>query len=237
MKILLLTVPLSLSLACSLFSCAQTSPDTSDSKTEKIVMMNNLSQKLESTDYIQLFMTEKSAPDYFKDFIKPYSTLNLAEVIEENPESSKASFIAAELLFNLDYDILGKISKEKLAEIYAQALINNNGDCSNIWGMPFYSDFMGLAGVRFLYFDKEAISPLKKLLSDTTLVQSYIGSEEATVGNRAEYKVKEFAAFYLARILTLNINQETESKKVRKTLVKKIEKELKLMEKDGRENK
>jgi len=45
-----------------------------------------------------------------------------------------------------------------------------------------------------------ALPALTALLDNADLRTDYEGSEEATVGNMARYRVKDFAAFYIAQI-------------------------------------
>ena len=76
---------------------------------------------------------------------------------------------------------------------------------ANAWGLLWVNDDVGRVGGRFVMIGDAAIPALRDLLHDTTQVDWYIGSEDATLGNGAHYRIKAFAAFYLARIAGIPI--------------------------------
>jgi hypothetical protein len=59
----------------------------------------------------------------------------------------------------------------------------------------------GQVGGRFIILGDDAILALVALLEDSSVVDWYAGSEDATVGNSHKYRIKDFAAFHLGRIL------------------------------------
>src|SRR5262249_36261534 len=62
------------------------------------------------------------------------------------------------------------------------------------------NDQVGELGGRLIILGNPAIPALRALLDDGAVVDWYQGSEEATLGNGARYRVRDFAAYYLARI-------------------------------------
>jgi len=59
----------------------------------------------------------------------------------------------------------------------------------------------GTVGITFLALGKTAIPALSKLLDDERTHLRYEGSEDAVVGNGYGYRIKDFAAYYIGRIL------------------------------------
>lgn len=98
-----------------------------------------------------------------------------------------------------------------MAEAYTYALrhtttnhedfIHLNG---NLWGFLYEKDDIGLLGEQFIIFGKTAVPHLIKLLDDTGKVL-YDSSREATLGNAYQYRIKDFAAFYLSKIKNISI--------------------------------
>jgi hypothetical protein len=89
----------------------------------------------------------------------------------------------------------------RIADIYANALRHNLTGMANSWGLLYEYEDEGPVGSAFLTLGEQSIPALVKLLKDDRAVLKYQGSTEATVGNAYGYRVKDFAAYYLGRIL------------------------------------
>lgn len=124
----------------------------------------------------------------------------LEELVRDPTAPAKARFLAAEILFARDVFFINRVGQEQVAEVYAEALRKQLTPHSNAWGLLWENDEAGQAGNRFFILGEHAIPALCALLGDETVIAHYEGSEEATVGNRARYRVKDFAAYYLGRI-------------------------------------
>jgi hypothetical protein len=124
----------------------------------------------------------------------------LEELVRDPAAPAKARFLAAEILFARDVFFLDRVGQERVAEVYAEALRKQVTPHTNAWGLLWENDQAGEAGNRFLILGEHAIPALRALLADETVIAHYEGSEEATLGNRARYRAKDFAAYYLGRI-------------------------------------
>lgn len=128
------------------------------------------------------------------------------EAMIENPESSMhAKFLAAELLRHFEIDP-NPSSDETLAAVYAHALAHSVLEredhfqlFGNLWGLLYEEDDSGTLGSQLIQFGEHAVPYLIPLLSDEGPIH-YEGSEDATIGNAYQYRVKDFAAFYLSKI-------------------------------------
>jgi hypothetical protein len=125
----------------------------------------------------------------------------LERVLEEPQASAKAKLIAAEVLFRNEFSFVERHDRTGIARLFAEALRRRYTGHANAWGLLWIDDSAGEIGGRFMALGNDSIPALRELLADTTVVDWYEGSEEATLGNRARYRIKDFAAFYLARIL------------------------------------
>lgn len=124
----------------------------------------------------------------------------LEAVIDDRAAPARAKFVAAEVLFARDFTFVGRHDGEALARIYADALTGRFTGHANAWGLLWANDDLGQVGGRFKMIGPASIPVLRQLLADTTVVDWYMGSEEATVGNGAHYRIKDFAAYYLSRM-------------------------------------
>ena len=88
------------------------------------------------------------------------------------------------------------------AEVFAAALQQDLVRAVPPWGKLWASggDGVGPLGAIVVELGRPAIPALTALLDDTTPRDKYPGSEEATEMRMKRYRVKDFAAFYLAKI-------------------------------------
>jgi hypothetical protein len=124
----------------------------------------------------------------------------LEALIDDAHAPTKARLIAAEVLFKNDFTFVDRHDEGAVARIYADALAHHVVPAANVWGLLWLNNEVGPLGGRFIILGQSAIPALRALLDDGAVVDWYEGSEEATLGNGARYRVRDFAAFYLARI-------------------------------------
>ena len=99
--------------------------------------------------------------------------------------------------------------------VYARALaLSGLADrppdlAANLWGLMYYADEhggdrFGALGQRLLEAGDSAVSALAELLDDAHALL-YVGSQEATLGNRLRYRVKDAAAYYIGKLAGLRV--------------------------------
>lgn len=125
----------------------------------------------------------------------------LDQVIEDDQVSTEARFLACEVFFKNDIFFMQRHAPEKIAEIYTEALSQDLTGMANSWGLLYEWEDEGPVGIAFLTIGKKSIPALSRLLDDERTILKYQGSKEATVGNAYRYRVKDFAAYYIGRIL------------------------------------
>ncbi len=125
----------------------------------------------------------------------------LDNILDDATVSDEARFLACEVFFKKDILFMQRHPPEKVAEIYTQALSNDFTGMANSWGLLYERQDEGTVGIVFLKIGEEAIPALSKLLDDERTNLKYEGSKEATVGNGYGYRIKDFAAYYIGRIL------------------------------------
>ncbi len=144
----------------------------------------------------------------------------LESIVLSTSTLSHARFLAAEVFryFNIELDTQ---SYAILSEAYAYVLENTSADRGNIvhlngnlWGLLYEEDDVGYLGKQFIKFGNAAIPSLTRLLDDHASRVLYEGSEEATIGNAYQYRIKDFAAFYISKIKNISIefNQDFEQR-------------------------
>ncbi len=160
-----------------------------------------LAQKLVIDAYGVLFHYPEHDETLVKIWNEAGNAVALEALIDDASAPPKARFIAAEVLFARDFTFLGRHDRGTVARIYAFALQHKLTGHLNAWGMVWYNDYTGPVGNRFVGIGKAAIPVLRELLEDRTVMRGYFGSEEATIGNGAKFRVRDFAAYYLSQII------------------------------------
>jgi hypothetical protein len=161
---------------------------------------SRLAQQLASDQFGRLF----AWPQHDDTVARIWSKLGmhtLEEVIEDRDASPRGRFVAAEVLFSNEPTFLDRHDHKMIASLYARALAERATPSANPWGLLWIDDSIGPLGSRFLALGDAAIPALRDLLRNDTLVDWYAGSDEATAANAARYRIQDFAAFYLARIV------------------------------------
>jgi hypothetical protein len=150
-------------------------------------------------DAIDSVWSEPGAPD----------TLESLATDPRFPELAR--FLAAEILFHKRPGYPPQDARSKLAPVYAAALAQGFTRITNSWGMPGYLD--GPAGQHFVALGEAAVPELTRLLSDGRRT-SFSGSREAVSGNRYRYRVKDFAAHFIAEIrhIPFEIHEDPETR-------------------------
>jgi hypothetical protein len=156
---------------------------------------SQVANALAATNYEKLFMIYG---DHHIDAIwtLPNAPTALAALVMDNSMDLKVRFLAAEILYYKDSTYPPESAKAALAEIYADALANDTIGVANPWGLPGYLDSVGQHVVGL---GTVAVKSLTTLLDDDTEIL-FEGSEEATIGNGYEYRVKDFAAYFISQI-------------------------------------
>ena len=166
--------------------------------------MANLITELTRLDYQRLFLSddrdlerlwgEAGAPD------------RLRRLMTDGAAPPAARFLAAEIVARRDPSAFPPASgRDVLAAAYADALARTVE--ANPWGMPGELDEP--AGKHLVALGKDALPALRPLLADGRAV-TYGGSKEAMVGNDYAYRVKDLAAFFVARILGVSYQVPTD---------------------------
>jgi hypothetical protein len=130
-------------------------------------------------------------------------------LLEDAHRPAAVRFAAALVLRSKHAEQLRKANPRVVAQVFATALQLDLAGLAEPWGRLWASgDPLGLLGQIFIELGRPAQQPLEALLDDTTVRDSYTGSEEATEMAMRRYRVKDFAAFYLAKILGLELPWE-----------------------------
>lgn len=160
-----------------------------------------LAQRLADDGYGETFVWPAHDETLAKVWSDPGNPARLEQLVDDTAAPAKARLVAVECLFKHDFTFLARHDGVVIAGIYAAALAEHVVPAANPWGLLWENEQAGLLGGRFIMLDRSSIPALRPLLADDTVVDWYEGSEEATVGNAARYRIKDFAAFYLARII------------------------------------
>lgn len=144
--------------------------------------------------------------DLWKEFPDP----NLyASLVVDGQRAEPVRFGAAVVLFAKQRERLFQIEPRALADVFASALQHNLAGYAYPWGDLWASpDPVGYLGQVFVQIGRPALPALEALLDDATPRDAYLGSEEATEMAQRRYRVKDFAALYIARILKLELPWE-----------------------------
>jgi hypothetical protein len=170
---------------------------------------SRLAQQLASDQFGPLFVW----PQHDDTVARIWSKLGmhtLEEVIEDRDASPRGRFVAAEILFSNELAFLDRHDHKMIAALYARALAERATGSADPWGLLWIDDSIDPLGGRFLALGDAAIPALRELLRNDTVVDWYAGSEQASVGNAARYRIKDFAAFYLARIVGIQLAAHAE---------------------------
>jgi hypothetical protein len=154
--------------------------------------MDGLAARLSSLGYQGLFLRiPPEAPRLWREPGVPAALEALAADPTAPPETR---FLAAEVTA-AEGGALPRAPAALLAEAYAAALAAAR--LGNVWGLPGALDTP--AARNLLSLGEAAKAAVHPLLGDGRVVR-YGGSEDATIGNAAQWRVKDFAASVIARL-------------------------------------
>jgi hypothetical protein len=129
----------------------------------------------------------------------------LLEIVRSERYDDLERVLASEVLYQNDPAYPPPGSADLLGRVYARALaITGTGDrpivlTGNEWGFLYHGGGDGALGPHLLAAGKAAVSPLLPLLDDPAPL-FYEGSQEAMLGGRLRYRVKDAAAYYLGKL-------------------------------------
>lgn len=128
------------------------------------------------------------------------------QIVEDAARPLPARFAAALMLRSKSAAQLRRTDRRALAEVLTAALQRDLVGYAYPWGRLWAGfDPLGLLGQLVVELGRPAIPALVALLDDTSPRDSYRGREEATDMAMRQYRVKDFAAFYLSRIAGLEL--------------------------------
>lgn len=158
-------------------------------------------EKLVAREFGEFFIYPMHDKTIEKIWSDPRNHQLLDNVLDDDTTTDEAKFLVCEVFLKKDIFFMKRHSPEKVAEIYANALSNDFTGMANSWGLLYEHQDEGSVGITFLAIGERAIPALTKLLDDERTNLKYQGSEEAVVGNGYGFRVKDFAAYYIGRIL------------------------------------
>jgi hypothetical protein len=204
--------------------------------------LKNKDLKTTMTNKQRDIITEKLMKDQYGDFFN-YATQDqiistvwaeaggvtpLKAIVINEEAPTKARLLACEVLMKNDFTFLRDedVKLDRVIAVYTDALANNITGMANSWGLLYEYDDDGPIGTMLVLFGKEAIPELVKLLDNETIYM-YHGSKEATIGNAYQFRVKDFAAYYICEVTNIeavyhetHAGRDTEIEKLKTLLAK-----------------
>ena len=133
------------------------------------------------------------------------------QIVEDAARPLPVRFAAALVLRSKSAAQFRRTARRALADVLAAALQRDLVGHAYPWGRLWAGDDpLGLLGRMVVELGRPAIPPLVALLDDTAPRDSYLGREEATEMAMRQYRVKDFAAFYISRITGLELPWQPE---------------------------
>lgn len=163
-------------------------------------MTASLSQRIVAGDFGLLFYWPQHDQALGRIWNEPGTPGTLDALLDDRTAPLLARVVAAEVLFRHDLTFLDRHDAVELARVYVDAMVGRHAPNANLWGLLWINDSVGELGGRLLVIGAPAIGPLRAQLGNETVIDWYEGSEAATLGNGARYRIKDVAAYYLARI-------------------------------------
>ncbi len=169
----------------------------------------DLANRLTELGYMALFQ-QSNAVALRAIWNAPGAPEGLETIAASSNAPKLARFLAAEVLFYKEEVHRVEKHKQELARVYAAALADNFTETANSWGLPGVLD--GLTGEHLLAIGEPMVSELLDLLDNANRVY-YEGSEEATLGHRYGYRVKDLAAYYISKIRNIPLELDEDPDK------------------------
>jgi hypothetical protein len=113
----------------------------------------------------------------------------------------KGRLAALLILYRLSDAMYAKVPVETRAEVYCRALQEDVLENEDAWGCLWMNGNVGLLGTHVLAQGEAAIPFLLELLDDESIRNRYeLGNEKALRLSIRLYRLKDFAAYYIAKI-------------------------------------
>jgi hypothetical protein len=197
MKRIVVMLIVSLCLIAPGFDCLKTQKKGTVDRMNLIVF----SKKLTNREFGQFFIYPMHDQTIEKIWQDSSNREFLDQLLDDTEIPCETKFLACEVFFKKDILFMRRHPPGQVAEIYAKALSGNFTGMANSWGLLYEHQDDGTVGMAFLTIGKKAIPALSKLLDDERTCLNYEGSAEATTGNGYGYRIKDFAAYYIGRII------------------------------------
>jgi hypothetical protein len=147
----------------------------------------------------------------------------LAEIVQGEAYGDLPRALASEVLFRKAPGDVREYSGDTLGRVYAHALaLTGLADrpmqfSGNEWGFMYHADehggdAYGALGPHLLEAGPAAVPHLAELLGDAREIL-YVGSQDATLGNRLAYRIKDVAAYYIGKIAGIPVQFHDEPAK------------------------
>ena len=172
-----------------------------NSESTKLATNESIMKALEEISLEGLFgeLFEQKTYNEFIEKEQPKPAI-LQSIVEDGAVSHRIRLAALGVLYYLDGAVYDGIGAEVKAMILAMMLSHDYFSSQDLFGKLWYNDDAGILGDRIIQQGEVAVKFLAKSLEDERIWSSYYGSEEATVMSMRQYRVKDFAAFYIAKI-------------------------------------
>ncbi|HET9626005.1 MAG TPA: hypothetical protein VFP84_31810 [Kofleriaceae bacterium] len=132
-----------------------------------------------------------------------------ASLVEDAQRPPHVRFAAALVLRSESMIEFQMVNPHVMAQVFASALQNDLAGYAFPWGSLWApGEPLGLLGQVFVELGPPAEPELGRLLDDPSERSAYLGREIASEMAARQYRVKDFAAFYLAQIAHLDLPWE-----------------------------
>lgn len=133
------------------------------------------------------------------------------DLVEDNRRPPHVRFAAALILRSASVVEFHRVNPHAMAQVFASALQNDLAGYAFPWGSLWApGEPLGLLGEVFVELGAPAEPVLGALLDDPTARDLYLGREIAGEMAKRQYRVKDFAAFYLAKIAHVDLPWEAD---------------------------
>lgn len=157
---------------------------------------SQLAEKLAGTTYSLLLQSLDEA--LLNELWTTYGFPEFAVVVRDRHLPSLSRFLAAESIAQR-HGSWGDLYMKTVADLYVEGLAQDFPGSANPWGLPFE---LGILAQRVIKIGEAALEGLAGLLTNDRRLY-FSGSEEATMGERYQYRVKDVAAVLVSRIAFL----------------------------------
>ncbi|HET7501828.1 MAG TPA: hypothetical protein VFK02_12515 [Kofleriaceae bacterium] len=171
--------------------------------------VDELAQRLAAcrmTELATALAMDPQVSDVWRAYPDPQSYVAL---VEDHRRPVSIRFAAALMLRSAEQSQLPRADPHMVAQVFATALQQNLAGYAFSWGWLWApGDSLGSLGRVFVEIGRPAEHALEPLLEDPTPLDTYLGRDQAIPMARRQYRVKDFAAFYLARISSVDLPWE-----------------------------